>query len=222
MYTLQKAPGFQLEQQDISILLKFQKASFWKRLFDLIVASLVTLFVLSWLIPTVGLLIILTSPGPVFFSQRRTGLYGHTFVCLKFRTMAFSPQEVPFQQTAIDDPRVTRIGYWLRKTNLDEMPQFINVLLGQMSVVGPRPHAVPHDAQFWFTLSDYSKRYLVVPGITGLAQVRGSRGIANDLRKMEHRLKYDLMYINRQSLKYDCLICWWTIKSMVLGDPNAW
>lgn len=222
MSTVQIVQGFQLEQEDISILIKFQKASFWKRLFDLFVASLVALFVLTWLIPLIGFLIKISSPGPIFFSQPRTGLYGHTFNCLKFRTMIFAPQEVTFRQTDIGDPRVTRVGYWLRKTNLDEMPQFFNVLMGHMSVVGPRPHAVPHDNQFWFVLPDYSKRYLVMPGITGLAQVRGSRGIANDVQKMEHRLKYDLLYIKRQSLKYDVLICWWTVKSMVLGDPNAW
>lgn len=222
MSTLQSVQGFHLVQEDISILIKFQKASFWKRLFDLSVASLVTLFVLTWLIPLIGFLIKISSRGPIFFSQPRTGLYGHTFNCLKFRTMVCASEGETFRQTDINDPRVTRVGYWLRRTNLDEMPQFFNVLLGQMSVVGPRPHAIPHDAQFWFVLPDYSKRYLVMPGITGLAQVRGSRGIANDLKKMEHRLKYDLLYIKNQSLKYDVLICWWTLKSMLLGKTNAW
>ena len=206
MSTLQKVQAFELEQGNALFSGKSKNGSYWKRTFDLLTASLVTLFVLSWLIPLVGLLIKLSSKGPVFFSQRRTGMYGHTFFCHKFRTMVHSPQEETFKQTDPNDPRVTRVGYWLRKTNLDEMPQFINVLLGQMSLVGPRPHAVPHDAEFWFVLPDYSKRYLVMPGITGLAQVRGSRGIANDVQKMEHRLRicFGLYKTNKRSQSLAC------------------
>ena len=127
-----------------------------------------------------------------------------------------------FRQTTQHDDRVTRVGKVLRKTNLDEMPQFINVLLGHMSVVGPRPHAVAHDAQFWNSFPEYKLRYLVKPGITGLAQVRGARGETETLVKMQHRVRYDLYYRDRQSLWLDVRICWWTVKSMLKGNINAW
>lgn len=194
----------------------------WKRLFDVIIAFLVTLLILIWFIPIVGLLIKLTSPGPIIFIQWRTGLNGRPFRCFKFRTMVYNNQSVTFKQTIYNDPRITPIGSWLRKTNLDEMPQFLNVLIGTMSVVGPRPHALQHDAEFWFQLSDYHKRYTVLPGITGLAQIRGARGITDDVKKMDQRLKYDLLYIEKSSFWHDAQICIWTLKLMFFGDPNAW
>ncbi len=147
-----------------------------KRVFDLVVAGVVTILILSWLIPLLGLIIRLTSRGPILFLQRRTGINGTSFLCFKFRTMAHNPSNEPFRQTALNDSRVTAIGHWLRKTNLDEFPQFINVLKGEMSIVGPRPHALQHDAEFWDSLPDYPKRYMTLPGITGLAQVSGARG----------------------------------------------
>lgn len=193
-----------------------------KRLFDLLVAALITILVLSWLIPIIGLLIKLTSPGPIIFIQWRTGLNKRPFRCFKFRTMVYNHASTTFKQTAFKDSRITPIGHWLRKTNLDEMPQFLNVLLGDMSVVGPRPHAIQHDAEFWFTLPDYHKRYTIRPGITGLAQINGARGITDDTSKMKHRLQYDLSYINNSSLRLDTQICWSTATSMFRGDPNAW
>ncbi|MDB5243691.1 MAG: sugar transferase [Spirosoma sp.] len=193
-----------------------------KRIFDLVVAGLVAILVLSWLLPLVGLLIRLTSRGPILFLQRRTGINGKPFLCFKFRTMVHNSQHEPFKQTAFNDSRVTAIGHWLRKTNIDEFPQFINVLKGDMSIVGPRPHALQHDAEYWDALPNYPKRYTTLPGITGLAQVSGARGIADDISNMEKRLSYDLIYIQHNSLSYDAKICWWILKSMVLGDPNAW
>jgi putative colanic acid biosynthesis UDP-glucose lipid carrier transferase len=191
-----------------------------KRLFDVLVSLLVLALVLSWLVPLVSLLIHLTSPGPVFFRQRRTGRFGRRFYCLKFRTMVHDPGS-EFQQAIHGDLRVTILGRVLRKTNLDEMPQFINVLRGEMSVVGPRPHAVLHDAQLWNQFTDYSARYAVRPGITGLAQVRGQRGLTSERSQMAHRLRYDRFYINQQSLWLDLKICWWTFWKMLTGDDNA-
>lgn len=194
----------------------------WKWWFDMVAASLIIVCILTWLAPIVGLLIKLTSPGPVFFVQRRTGRNGQPFRCYKFRTMVHNHKRTPFTQTTLKDTRVTPVGHWLRKTNLDEMPQFLNVLLGDMSVVGPRPHAIQHDSEFWFLLPDYAKRYNILPGITGLAQVRGARGITDDTKKMEQRLRYDLFYIRKSSIRHDLQICWWTLKAMFRGDPRAW
>lgn len=193
-------------------------------LINSLIASLVLIGILSWLIPILGLLIKATSPGPILFVQWRTGRYGRPFRCYKFRTMAHHSRSAhaPFKQAEKDDIRITKIGRFLRKTNLDEMPQFINVFLGNMSVVGPRPHAIQHDAEVWLSIPDYKKRYQILPGVTGLAQVRGARGLTNEAGKMEQRVKYDLFYIQKRSFRFDAQICWWTVKAMVQGDPRAW
>jgi putative colanic acid biosynthesis UDP-glucose lipid carrier transferase len=192
-----------------------------KRVLDFVAALFVLLFVLSWLIPLLSLVVRLDSSGPIFFVQRRSGREGRPFYCFKFRTMIHNQQVSGFQQTAKNDSRVTRVGQFLRKTNLDEMPQFINVLLGDMSLVGPRPHAILHDAEHWASAA-YRERYWVRPGITGLAQVRGSRGDTKGHRKMEHRVRYDHLYISRQSFLLDLKICAQTLKLMKQGDKNAW
>lgn len=195
-----------------------------KRLFDIVISSLVILFVLSWLLPLISLIVLFDSRGPVFFIQPRTGRKGVTFSCFKFRTMhhqAAGQRQREFKQTAQNDSRVTRSGRFLRRTNLDELPQFINVLLGDMSIIGPRPHAVQHDAFYW-AHKEYRSRYSIKPGITGLAQIRGSRGETEQDQKMFHRVKYDLFYANRRSLKLDTAIFFWTIETMVKGDKNAW
>ncbi|GAB4050349.1 hypothetical protein GCM10028810_44450 [Spirosoma litoris] len=127
-----------------------------------------------------------------------------------------------FRQATRNDQRVTRLGKFLRRTNLDEMPQFLNVLMGHMSIVGPRPHPLPLDAEHWHTLPGYKERYAVRPGITGLAQARGARGETDELYKMKQRVRYDHLYIRRQSSRLDAKICWWTIKSAILGNKNAW
>jgi putative colanic acid biosynthesis UDP-glucose lipid carrier transferase len=195
-----------------------------KRVVDIIISSLVILFVLSWVIPIISLIILLDSRGPVFFVQPRTGRRGITFPCFKFRTMrhqSANQRQREFKQTVQNDARVTQSGRFLRRTNLDELPQFINVLLGDMSIVGPRPHAVQHDAFYWDS-KEYRSRYSIKPGITGLAQIRGSRGETEQDQKMIHRVKYDLFYATRQSLKLDTAIFFWTIGTMVKGDKNAW
>jgi len=190
-----------------------------KRIFDVVASLGVTLFILSWLIPLIGLLIRLESKGPVLFVQLRTGRNGKHFPCLKFRTMRYDTQ-AKFAQATKNDPRITRIGGFLRKTNLDEMPQFLNVLLGQMSVVGPRPHAIQHDAEFIDVIPGFLERYKTKPGITGLSQTRGLRG-ESGLKDMEHRLKLDLWYIQRQGVWLDLSICWWTVVKMIKGDEKA-
>ncbi|GAB3023960.1 sugar transferase [Spirosoma pulveris] len=192
-----------------------------KRGFDLFVASIVLVSVLIWLIPLLALLIKLTSPGPAIFVQSRTGRNGKVFPCLKFRTMAYE-RNAQFKQATRNDMRVTRIGKFLRRTNLDEMPQFLNVLAGHMSIVGPRPHPIPLDAQHWHTMPGYKERYSVRPGITGLAQARGARGETGELYKMKVRVRYDHLYINRQSTRLDAKICWWTVKAAIGGNKNAW
>ena len=126
-----------------------------------------------------------------------------------------------FKQAKRNDPRVTQIGRWLRKSSLDELPQFLNVMMGDMSLVGPRPHPLQLDAQFWYEIPDYEKRYQIQPGITGLAQAKGFRGITDHPLKMKHRVKYDLFYLEHRSLALDMAICWWTIRSMAKGNENA-
>lgn len=193
-----------------------------KRLVDVLISSLVILFILSWLVPIIGLLIVLESSGPFFFVQKRSGRNGKPFWCIKFRTMRHAAtQPGGFKQTDRDDNRVTPLGRFLRKSNLDEMPQFLNVLLGDMSLVGPRPHALPHDAMHWDSAA-YRERYWVRPGITGLAQVRGSRGATGMTQRMDHRVRYDHLYIPRQTFGLDMKICFRTVKLMVRGDVNAW
>jgi putative colanic acid biosysnthesis UDP-glucose lipid carrier transferase len=192
-----------------------------KRTFDLLIAGLVTVFLLSWLLPLVGLAVILTSRGPAIFMQTRSGLNGRHFTCYKFRTMHWSGSKSPFTQALKDDARVTPIGRFLRRTNLDEMPQFLNVLLGHMSIVGPRPHPIQLDAEFWFSLPDYPYRYQVKPGITGLAQSCGCRGETSSPLKMKHRLMYDQFYIRKASLWLDVSICLRTLITMLSGNTDA-
>ncbi|WP_018620285.1 sugar transferase [Spirosoma luteum] len=192
-----------------------------KRVFDVCLSLFVCLLVLSWMIPLIGLLIKLGSKGPVLYIQKRTGYRGSWFYCFKFRTMRCGPA-TEFRQTTKNDSRITPIGRFLRRTNLDEMPQFLNVLRGDMSVVGPRPHALEHSAQFWNTMPEYRRRYRVRPGITGLAQVRGCRGEVNHLMKMKHRVRYDRLYNRKKSAGLDMWICWMTVSTMLKGDRNAW
>ncbi|CCG98810.1 putative colanic acid biosysnthesis UDP-glucose lipid carrier transferase [Fibrella aestuarina BUZ 2] len=192
-----------------------------KRLFDLTVAAFVTVFVLSWMIPLIGLAICLTSRGPILFVQVRSGRNGRVFHCLKFRTMYHAPTAA-FAQARKGDARITRIGAFLRRTNLDEMPQFWNVLMGDMSIVGPRPHAVQHDDLYWHTIQNYRSRYEVRPGITGLAQVRGARGETRELVNMKHRVQYDLLYVKKQSIGLDAKLCLGTVQAMLKGNVNAW
>lgn len=207
------------ETQSRHIDVPYQQIS--KRVFDVCLSLAVCLLVLSWMVPFIGLLIKLGSRGPILYVQKRTGYRGSWFYCFKFRTMRCEPTS-EFKQTTKNDSRVTPIGRFLRRTNLDEMPQFINVLLGEMSIVGPRPHALEHSAQFWNTMPEYRRRYRTKPGITGLAQVRGCRGETDRLLKMKHRVRYDRLYNRKKSAGLDIWICWMTVSTMLKGDRNAW
>lgn len=189
-----------------------------KRGFDIVFSLLVIVFIFSWLMPILALLIKLDSRGPVFFVQERGGKDGKTFRCIKFRTMRHEASK-QFKLAQKNDPRITRVGAWLRKTSLDELPQFFNVLLGDMSVVGPRPHAVQVDAEYQDKVPNYMARYIVKPGITGISQVSGLRG--RDWEIMPSRVKYDLYYIQHWSFWLDLKIILHTALKVVFGDKYA-
>lgn len=183
---------------------------FGKRIFDILFSLGVILFVFSWLFPIVGLVIKLNSKGPVFFRQQRTGINNKTFMCLKFRTMTVN-SESDSKQAQVNDARITSIGNFLRRSNIDELPQFINVFLGNMSVVGPRPHMLKHTTQYAALIQYYRVRHFVKPGITGWAQVNGYRGLTDELWKMEKRVEYDMEYLENWNFFWDIKIIFLTI-----------
>jgi putative colanic acid biosynthesis UDP-glucose lipid carrier transferase len=176
-----------------------------KRLFDIILSLFVVLFILSWLFPLLCILIRLGSKGPVLFIQRRVGYMGRSFRCLKFRTMRVNKEADTLQATE-NDPRVTRLGRLLRDSNLDELPQFINVLIGHMSIVGPRPHMYKDCLKFSNIVESYKVRNLMKPGITGLAQVKGFRGPAHDFNRIFLRFQWDAYYIRHAHFLFDLRI----------------
>lgn len=197
-----------------------------KRAFDLLAALLAFLLVFSWLWPLLALLIKLTSPGPVFFKQERWGENGRPILCWKFRTMVRESRDVDqngrYQQARRDDPRVTPFGGFLRRSNLDELPQFLNVLRGEMSLVGPRPHPTPMNLEAKDSVSGYSLRHLVKPGITGWAQVKGFRGETSDPSALARRVEADIWYIENWSFRLDLKILLLSAWAMLKGDPNAY
>jgi putative colanic acid biosynthesis UDP-glucose lipid carrier transferase len=162
-----------------------------------------------------------SSPGPVFFKQKRTGYRGREFYCWKFRTMRVNSDADSVQCTS-DDPRKTKVGDFLRRTSLDELPQFINVFLGDMSVVGPRPHMLAHTEQYKRLIDRYMLRHMVKPGITGWAQVCGFRGNTDELWKMEGRVRYDVWYVEHWSFMLDLKIILKTIINAWHGEENAY
>ena len=194
---------------------------FLKRTFDLLFSTLVLLTIYPILYVVLGLLIKLSSPGPILFKQKRTGLYGRDFECFKFRTMRVNA-EADTVQAVKDDPRKTRIGNFLRKSNLDEFPQFVNVFLGDMSVVGPRPHMLKHTEQYSALIDKYMVRHLVKPGVTGWAQVTGYRGETKTLEQMEGRVKRDVWYIENWTFFLDLKIIVVTVLNMFKGEKNAY
>lgn len=189
-----------------------------KRAFDIFFSATVILFLLSWLVPLLALVIRAGSGGPVFFRQNRIGKNGRPFNCIKFRTMVVNP-EADYQPAATDDARITRVGRFLRNTNIDELPQFFNVLLGQMSVVGPRPHMVADCVRFSFVVHPYQFRNLVKPGITGLAQVNGCHGYTADYDSIILRYYWDAQYVRKARLWIDLKIIAATIRQ---GARNLW
>jgi Undecaprenyl-phosphate glucose phosphotransferase len=203
---IQRAPLTMIEQ-------------FVKRCFDMIAATLV-LLLLSPLMLLTALLIKLDSRGPVFFFQTRNGFNGHAFRIVKFRTMRVLEDGNVIRQAKRDDPRVTRLGRWLRRTNIDELPQLFNVLKGEMSLVGPRPHAVAHNNEYDKLIANYALRNHVKPGITGWAQVNGYRGETPTTDLMEQRVERDLWYINNWSMWLDIRILF---RTLVVGlQPTAY
>lgn len=198
----------------------------YKRLFDIVFSLLGIIFLLSWLLPVISAIIKLTSKGSVFFKQDRWGLNNKTIACLKFRTMVTGCGDVDengiYQQAQKNDPRVTAIGRFLRKTNLDELPQLFNVLVGSMSLVGPRPHPVPLNITSKDSVEKYLMRHWVKPGITGWAQVHGYRGETRDKFLMKKRVKYDLWYIEHWTFWLDLQIIVQTLVNMIKGEKNAY
>ena len=192
-----------------------------KRSFDIAFSLAVLLTVYPIMYVVIGILIKMSSPGPILFKQKRTGLYGQEFKCYKFRTMRVNA-EADSLQAVKDDPRKTKIGNFLRRTNLDEFPQFINVLRGEMSVVGPRPHMLKHTEQYSALIDKYMVRHLVKPGVTGWAQVTGYRGETKTLEQMEGRVKRDVWYIENWSFFLDLKIIVVTVLNMFRGEKNAY
>lgn len=180
-----------------------------KRAADVVMSALALMVSPLLLIPA-AIAIKISSPGPVFFRQKRTGLMGKEFVCIKLRTMRSNDASDRLQATD-NDPRITRVGAWLRRTSIDEIPQFWNVLRGDMSVVGPRPHMLSHTRQYSQLIGNYMDRHLVRPGITGLAQVNGFRGPTAELSLMQQRVECDLRYIDNWSPMLDLSIIGRTI-----------
>jgi putative colanic acid biosynthesis UDP-glucose lipid carrier transferase len=169
----------------------------------------------------IALAIKLTSRGPVIFKQRRYGLDGSEINVYKFRSMTVQENGDAIKQATRGDARITRVGAFLRRTSLDELPQFFNVVQGRMSVVGPRPHAVAHNEMYRKLIKGYMIRHKVKPGITGLAQVNGARGETDTVEKMEVRIRYDLEYLRHWSLRLDLLIIAKTLL-VAFRDPNAY
>jgi len=177
----------------------------FKRAMDILTSLFVLAVIFPWLLPILCLLIRLDSPGPVFFKQKRVGFLGKTFWCYKFRTMHVN-DHADTRRASRNDPRVTRVGRFLRNTCLDEAPQFINVLLGHMSIVGPRPHMLKDSDEFANLVSNYSFRNMMRPGITGLSQVRGYRGPATTFESIFRRYQWDSYYVRNAGFTLDVRI----------------
>jgi putative colanic acid biosynthesis UDP-glucose lipid carrier transferase len=192
-----------------------------KRLFDIAFSLLVIVFLLSWMVPLLAILIKLNSKGPVFFVQWRSGKDNKKFQCYKFRTLSVNA-DAHTKQVTKDDSRITQLGRFLRKTNLDEFPQFINVLKGDMSVVGPRPHMLLHTEKFSKIMEEYMVRHFVKPGVTGWAQVHGFRGEIRDDEQLRKRIEHDIWYMENWSLWLDFRTMWLTAFNTIKGDSNAY
>lgn len=191
-----------------------------KNIFDFWFSLFVIVFIFSWLFPILILLIKITSPGPIFFIQKRSGRDNKPFNCYKFRTMYVNDQ-ADAQQACKNDSRVTPLGAFLRKTSLDELPQFFNVLLGNMSVVGPRPHMLSHTERYSELINNYLVRHYAKPGITGWAQVNGYRGETKELSDMEGRVEHDIWYIENWGFLLDLKIILKTVGNVFQGEKNA-
>lgn len=194
---------------------------FFKRLFDICFSLFIIVFVLSWLYPILAIIIKLQSKGPVLFVQQRSGRANESFNCYKFRSMRVN-NDSDHKQATKDDNRTTRIGRFIRRTNLDELPQFFNVLMGDMSIVGPRPHMVKHTEQYSKLIEKYMVRHFLKPGITGWAQVNGLRGETRTVEAMEQRIEFDVWYLENWSFLLDLKIIFLTVWTTVRGDKMAY
>jgi putative colanic acid biosysnthesis UDP-glucose lipid carrier transferase len=223
---IQKAPSFSrygdlmlINLNEIPLDLKTNRI--FKRVFDTLFSLSVIVFVLSWMLPLFALIIKLESNGPVFFVQQRNGLNNKVFNCYKFRSMKLN-KEADYKQAEKNDPRTTNFGRFIRKYSLDEMPQFFNVLLGDMSIVGPRPHSVPMNREFLGIVGRYNSRHKIKPGITGLAQIRGFRGEISYPHQIKGRVRLDYFYIRNWSFWLDLSIIGNTLKNLALNRENAY
>lgn len=194
---------------------------FSKRLFDVLFSLFFILFVFSWLYPILAILIKLESKGPVFFIQTRTGRNNTHFKCYKFRSMRVNTDADKIQATR-DDRRITRVGAFMRKTSLDELPQFFNVLIGNMSIVGPRPHMLSHTEEYSQLTEKFKARHILRPGITGWAQIRGLRGEVKTAEAMIKRVDADVWYLKNWSFLLDLKIIFLTFWITLKGDKNAY
>ena len=192
-----------------------------KRIFDIIFSIIVCLFILTWLVPILWILVKIESKGPLIFSQKREGLDGRKFVCYKFRSMKLNTLSDKVHAVE-NDIRVTRIGSFIRKTSIDELPQFLNVIKGDMSVVGPRPHLPSLSSEYQKDVDDYFKRHAVKPGITGLAQVSGYRGEIKKRSDIKNRVRLDIFYIENWSFFLDIKIILMTVFNVFKGEENAY
>lgn len=192
-----------------------------KRLLDIVVSGIVIVFVLSWLIPILGLIIVLESGLPIFFSQSRSGMTNKPFHCLKFRSMKKN-KDADLKQATENDMRITRIGKFMRRTSLDEFPQFINVFIGNMSLVGPRPHMLKHTDDYSKIVDEYMVRQFVKPGITGWAQIHGCRGEVKNESDIRERVERDIWYTENWTLWLDIQILFLTVYNIIRGDKNAY
>jgi putative colanic acid biosynthesis UDP-glucose lipid carrier transferase len=219
--------NLKIDYYDIFPVLSIQKSvldnptiKVFKRIFDIIFSFVVIVFFMSWLFPIIAILIKLESKGPVLFKQGRPGLDQKEFFCYKFRSMQINITTE--KEASKNDPRVTKIGRFIRKTSLDEMPQFFNVLFGEMSVVGPRPNLWSQNKAYGSTVKKYMVRHYVKPGITGLAQVNGFRGEIQTEEDMINRIKFDVFYIENWSLILDLKIIFQTVINILKGEEKAY
>jgi putative colanic acid biosynthesis UDP-glucose lipid carrier transferase len=191
-----------------------------KRLFDIIFSLLIIVFIFSWLFPILAVLIKLESRGPIFFIQRRSGRNNKSFNCYKLRSM-YVNYESDHKQAIRGDSRITKTGAFFRKTNIDELPQFFNVLVGNMSTVGPRPHMISHTEQYSKLIDKFMVRHFLKPGITGWAQINGLRGETKTTQAMLERVEADVWYLENWSFLLDLKIVFLTIWNIIKGDKNA-
>jgi putative colanic acid biosysnthesis UDP-glucose lipid carrier transferase len=230
--TLEKVATPSIPQRDMASIrymfqemnqqyMEHQPASYYmavKRVMDVTLSLLFIVMVMSWITPLLAILIKLTSKGPVFFVQRRTGYMGVEFNCFKFRTM-YVNDEADTRQVSLNDKRITRIGKLLRVTHLDETPQFFNVLLGDMSIVGPRPHMLYHTRYYSECIPYYNLRLEVLPGMTGMAQVKDYIGEISVERELRKRIQWDIYYMKNRSVGLDISIL---INTMGCVFVKAW